>query len=275
MFLSLLETRTRGAWRLAASDRGPDFVVEIHERSNEKIGRVWRPSHAGDGAREIIAADCRDLVQALALSTAVSFEEERAAATPAATIARAAPPRGTTSEASTWLVGAGLQTSFLIPSQPMAQASLLVENGHRLWSRGLGFHRPDVRLEVAYARNDLLGGDRARFALASASLTVCPVGVGLTAKASVRVCGAGEIGMLSGEGVAVGTPQTTRFLWGGAGGVIRLRWAPGNRVVLEAQASATGPLERTTFVFEMPRVEVAKVAPLVISGGLTLGFAIP
>jgi hypothetical protein len=35
------------------------------------------------------------------------------------------------------------------------------------------------------------------------------------------------------------------------------------------------PFERTTFVFQTPRVEVAKVPPVVASGGLAVGFTIP
>jgi hypothetical protein len=44
---------------------------------------------------------------------------------------------------------------------------------------------------------------------------------------------------------------------------------------VEAQVGVISPLERTTFIFEMPRVEVAKVSALVASGGVMAGFAIP
>ena len=135
--------------------------------------------------------------------------------------------------------------------------------------------RPDVRLAVAYARNDLFAGDRARFTLSTARITVCPAGLGFTPSVNLRLCAAGDLGMLSGEGVSVTTPRATRFLWSAARAVMRLRWAPGRRMVLEAQAGLAAPLERTTFIFEMPRVEVAKVPPVVPSVGLTLGFAIP
>jgi hypothetical protein len=81
--------------------------------------------------------------------------------------------------------------------------------------------------------------------------------------------------LLSGEGISVTTPRTDRFLWVAAGAVARLRWTPGRRLVIEAQAGVAAPLERTTFVFEMPRVEVARVPALVASGGLMLGIAVP
>ena len=81
--------------------------------------------------------------------------------------------------------------------------------------------------------------------------------------------------MLSGQGVAISVPRTSRFLFGAGGAIVRLRWAPGRRVAIEAQAGITVPFERTTFVFEMPRTEVARIPALVVSGGLTAGFTIP
>src|SRR6185369_6703470 len=109
------------------------------------------------------------------------------------------------------------------------------------------------------ARNDLLGASRARFTLTRAELSICPASLGFAATVGLRLCAAGALGMLSGEGISVTTPRTNRFPWAAAGAVTRLRWAPGRRLAIEAQAGVAGPLERTTFVFAMPRVEVAKV----------------
>jgi hypothetical protein len=250
-------------------------VVEIRDGAAGKIGRVRRTGHTDQGAREIAATDCRDLVQALVLSTALSLDEQ-SAATGLATIAVAkSVPPPPEAPYSSWIVGGGALTTFLLPSQPMPQASLFIEYGRRSWPVGFGFRRPDVRLAIAYARNDLFGADRARFALASTALAICPVGVGFGETAALRFCGAGEIGSLSGHGIAINSPETSRFLWAAAGGLIRLRWAPGRSLVVEAQVGVTAPLERTTFIFEMPRVEVAKVSALIASGGLMMGFAIP
>ena len=47
------------------------------------------------------------------------------------------------------------------------------------------------------------------------------------------------------------------------------------QMVSEAQTGIAAPFERTTFVFEMPRVEVARVPALVASAGVTASFAIP
>jgi hypothetical protein len=273
-FLALLEDRTAGAWKLSMRDGDADIVVEIRDGSGGKVGRVSRPGHSTDGVREIAAVDCRDLVSALALSTALSLGDGAQAPAAIATAALAetqpvAAPR------ADWIVGGSVETTFLISSQPMPEASLFLENGRRAWPMGPALGRPDVRLAVAHARNDLFAGERAHFTLSSAQLTICPASIGLAATAGLRLCAAGDLGLLAGAGISVATPQTSRFWWAAAGGLARFRWAAGRRMVLEAQAGVVAPFERTTFVFQMPRVEVAKVPPVVASGGLAVGFTIP
>jgi len=280
-FFDLLAERTAGTWAFKDGGAAPDLVVEIREGSTGKIGRVQQTARAGAGAREIAAVDCRELVRALVLTTVLSLDD-RAISTsaPPPAIATTAPPlvareSSAWRERSTWLVGAGLETTFLFPSQPMPEALLFFERGRRSWPIGPALGRPDIRVAIAYARNDLFSSERARFALSVASLTICPASVGFGSTAGLRLCGAGDLGLLSGEGVSVGTPKTTRFLWSAAGAALRFRWSPGRRVTLEAQAGLTAPFERTTFIFEMPRVAVAKVPALVASGGLSAGLAIP
>jgi hypothetical protein len=272
-FRALLEDRRAGAWKVSTGDGEPDLVVEIRDGSAGKIGRVRRPRRAVDGVREIAAADCGELVQALALSTVLSLDEGTEPA-PVATVATTAASPPVPAPAA-WMVGGGLQSLSLISSQPMPQLSLFLEIGRRAWRTGPALGRPDVRLALTHARNDVLSGERAHYTLSSADLTICPASIGFTATAGLRLCAAGNLGWVSGEGVSVTTPQTNRFLWAAAGAVARLRWAPGRRIVLDAQVGAAAPLERTTFVFEMPRVEVARVPALVVSGGVMVGFAIP
>jgi hypothetical protein len=272
-FMALLEDRRAGAWKVSTGDGEPDLVVEIRDGAAGKIGRVRRPRRAVEGVREIAAADCGELVQALALSTVLSLDE-RTNAAPAATAAATAvtPP---VSAPAVWIAGGGLQSLSLISSQPMPQVSVFLESGRRAWPIGPALGRPDVRLALTHGRNDVLSGERAHFTLSSAELTICPVSIGFTTTAGLRLCAAGDLGWVSGEGVSVTTPQTNRFLWAAAGTVARLRWAPGRRVVVEAQMGVVAPFERTTFVFEMPRVEVARVPALVVSGGVMVGLAIP
>lgn len=273
-FLPLIEERAAGRWQVRQSDGDSDFVVEIRDGAAGKVGRVRRAERTGEGPREIVSTDCADLVQALALSTALSIGEDAGTGGPAPMAVASA---ATDQEAprSSWIVGGGAANTFLLPSETMLGVLAFVENGRRQWPAGLRIQRPDLRLALAYARNDLVGGDRARFTLSDASFAVCPIGVGVGETVSLRICGAAEAGMLSGEGVAVGTPRTSRFLWAAGGGVARVRWAPGRRIVVEAHAGEAAPFQRTTFIFEMPRVEVGKIPTFVGSAGLTVGWTIP
>jgi hypothetical protein len=277
-FFSLLEERTAGTWRVRAGHGG--LVVEIRDGAQEKIGSVRRIGGTDEGVREITGTDCGELVRALVLSAALSLDEGSATAklmTPAgrgsvSPVSPSSPPR---TAGSSWLVGGGALTTFLLPSQPMPQGSLFIERGRPPGRRGLGIGVPDLRLSASYARNDLFGSQRARFALASAALAVCPAGVGFTETVALRFCVAGEVGLFFGEGVAITRPATSRFLWAAGGGALHLRWAPSSRLIVEAQVGVSTPLERTTFVFEMPRVEVARVPAWVASGGIMAGFTIP
>jgi hypothetical protein len=274
-FMSLLETRLAGRWRIRQADGNPDFVVEIRDGTSGKIGRVRRGDRPGEGPREIASADCDDLVQALALSTVLSLDRSADAAGPDPVVVKQAAEASPVGARSSWMVGGGASNLFLLPSQAMLAASLFVESGRPSWPPGFGLRRPDIRLALGYARNGLVGEERAQFILVDASLSICPLGAGLSAAVSMRICGSGEAGMLSGEGISVSSPRTSRFLWAAAGAVARLRWAASRRLVVEAHAGAVAPLERTTFIFEMPRVEVAKVPAFVASAGLTVGVTIP
>jgi hypothetical protein len=273
-FLSLVEERTAGRWQVRQSDADSEYVVEIREVATGKVGRVRRADRPAEGAREIASTDCGELVQALALSTVLSLDEAAGAGgADAGVVANA--PVAQPAPGSSWIVGGGVSNTFLLPSDAMPGVSLFIENGRLRRPTGVALGRPDLRLTVTHARNDILGGDRARFTLSNASLTVCPVGIGFGETIRFAICGAVEAGMLSGEGVAVGTPRTSRFLWAAAGAAARLRWAAGRRLVIEAHAGGVAPLERTTFIFELPRVEVAKIPAIVGSAGLAMGWTIP
>jgi len=270
-FLARLEDHTAGAWSVRGGAARADLMVEIRDGTSGKVGSVRRPGRQAEGAREISAADCRDLVEALALSTALSLQESAA---PAATVAQVASPPAP-SERAVWMAGAGAGATFVFPSQPMPEVSLSVENGRRAWPTGPAVGRPDARLAVAYARNDLADGARARFTFAAARLTLCPASLGLARTAGIRLCAAGEVGVLNGAGVSVTSPSSSRVLWGAAGAEMRLRWAASDRIVVDLVAELAVPLQQATFVFEMPRVEIARVPRLVGSGGAMVGFAFP
>ncbi len=163
-FLSLVEERTAGRWQVRQSEGDFEFVVEIREGATGKVGRVRRADRPAEGAREIAAADCGDLVQALALSTVLSLDEVAdARGGGAGTVVAAKGSIMPEAQHSSWMVGAGASNTFLLPSDAMPGVSVFIGNGRGRAPRGIAIGRPDLRLALTHARNDLFGGDRASF----------------------------------------------------------------------------------------------------------------
>jgi hypothetical protein len=256
-FIALLTTRTGGSWRFQQGAGDPQLVVEIRDAEAGKLGRLRRRIGGQvSEAREIRAADCRDVVQALALSAALSLG-------PAGI--------GSAGEARPWIwtAGVGAAALALLPPGPMLRASAHVETSAA--GRGDGFHAPDLRLTLAHARNDLLtAGTAARFSLSALALRVCPLGW-----RALRVCLEGEAGLLAASGRAVDRPRSVLTGWTAAGVVASARWEVGRWLIAESFAGLQVPLRRADFVFEMPRRPVATIPAAVVLGGVSFARTIP
>jgi hypothetical protein len=272
-FIALVAARSPGSWRIREGDGELRFAIEIRDDAAGKVGRIQRTTARGpSAAREIAGNDCRELVQALALTTALSLEASHGAqAPPVATAARAI-ERGTAQPSSRgWLVGAGISAVALLPPSPMAEATLFLERRDARWPTGLALRRPDVRLTLSHARNDLLGSpEHASFSLSSAAVAVCPLGWSV-----LRACGTAELGVLGGRGIDLDSPRSSRSFWLAAGGLARARWPLSRWLEVEVQASLRVPLRQIDFVVERPRLTLASVPSVIVGGGVALGVAIP
>jgi len=269
--------RTGGRWRVQLGAGEPHFTVEIADDPAGKIGFLRRSSGgASTTARELTAAACADLVQALALTAALSLDEERddpALGRPARVLP---PPPDDSAPTAARALFLGLDASLgaILPPGPMSGAGLLVEWAERPRTdrpRAPALRAPDVALGVQHARNDLLGRSLdARFTLTTAALAVCPL-----SWVWLRACATAELGMLAAEGVRVAQPAVDRSLWAAAGAALRAGGEIGGRVRLEGHAGVRLPLRRTEFVFDVPREAVATVPGVVVDGGLAIGWAMP
>jgi hypothetical protein len=273
-FITLVSRRAAGSWRFREGGGAVTrFTVEIRDDGAGKIGRIRRTSPGEiSEPRELVASNCREVVQALALTTALSLDTPQVGpGSPTIAAARVAPPKVPVSSRRAWMVGLGLSALDLLPPGPMAEATMVLENRDREWPSGIALHSPDLRLTLAHARNDVLASaSRAAFSLSTVTLAACPVGWSV-----FRLCGTGEVGVLAGRGIEVETPRSTRSLWLALGARAGARWALTRTLVIEAQASVRAPLRRTDFVFEMPLLPVAKVPAAVASGGVVVGVTIP
>jgi hypothetical protein len=252
-FLALLTARAAGSWRFREGTGEPQFAVEIRDVGYGKLGRVRRRTGGRvSEAREVRAGTCRDVVQALALTTSLSL--------------------GTTAERSAarpwiWSAGVGAAALTLLAPAPMLEALFYVEADG---ARRNGLHAPDLRLTLAHARNDLVSAGAARFSRSSVGLYACPL-----SWRALRLCLRGEAGLLAATGLAVDRPRSTLSWWTAAGAVASARWTFGRWLILEPFAGLRVPLHRAHFVFEMPRRLVAAVPAAVVLGGVSLGRTIP
>jgi len=233
-----------------------------------------RPDREGEPAapRVLSAARCEDVVEALALTLALSLVPPVDPAPEVAVAAAAPRPRATASRRLT--LGAGLQAGRFVAGAPMLGAALALgltgAAGEAPWSLGL-----EGRVRLSWNRSDVvLAPDRARFELMVAAVELCPLHVG-TGRARVGLCGLAEVGRLGGEGIGIAHPQWGRSTWLAFGGGPDVAVALTRRWHLIGTAFISRPLRQTRFVFAEPAEAVARTAGAAFSGSLALAVHFP
>lgn len=232
-------------------------------------------------ARVLSAARCQDVVEALALTLALSLVPPEE---PAVTIA-AAPPAPVAPPSAGWgrlTVSLGLQAGRVIAGEPMLGAALAL--GLTRDERDEREARDDVRwwavalegaLRLSWSRSDVARTPpRARFELMAAALEVCPVHA-LAGRARLGLCGVAEAGMLGGEGVGVAHPRWGRSRWLTLGGGTTLRVRLTQRWQVIAAGQLTRPLQPTRFVLAEPAEVVARTGALAFAGTLAVAARFP
>src|SRR6476661_354325 len=114
--------------------REPHCSVEIADDPAGKIGFLRRSSGgASTTARELTAAACADLVQALALTAALSLDEERDDPTLSrpARVSPQPPGDGGPSAARALFLGLDTSLAAILPPGPMSGAGLFIEWAER------------------------------------------------------------------------------------------------------------------------------------------------
>jgi len=216
------------------------------------------------------AARCEDVVEALALTLALSLLPP---AEPPAAVAAAAPPPVPAPRASRLALGTGLQAGRFVSDAPMLGAAVLVglARGARAgWSLA-----PEGRLRFSWSRSDVaLDPGRARFQLLSGALELCPLHLG-AGRARAGLCGLLEAGALEGEGIGITHPRRARSAWLAVGGGPELEVALTRRWRLLGTAFVTRPLRQTRFVFADPDQPVAGTTGLALSGALAVAVHFP
>jgi hypothetical protein len=169
-------------------------------------------------------------------------------------------------------VAVGLSAQVVAGPAPRAMP------GFGLYAR-LAFHGaalwvPAIELRAGHAWVDgLVEPDgQADFALDSAKLDVCPLGVRL-ASLTAHACLTGEVGRFYARGSRSYAPRTHHLLWTSLGGTLLLALALGSIVELQGGFDVAAPLRRDRFSFR-PDV-FHEVEALSLSAYLGVGVRFP
>jgi hypothetical protein len=309
-FLDEVLARTSRARAAAPGEPALEVWVRIDRRDRRSTGRLvlWKSGSAR--AREVEDGDCRDVVSALALITALALDPN-AGARPRSVphAAPAPPPSGPQTPAPRPPPSAppapGLSTVPLVPIPTPWPRHRPVEPGpapppRRSWV--VGAH---VSAAFEVTPRPLLGGGlsaeriwggtagaSARLSLELASTGSFDIGPGgvlflrgvgrvegcpflrPTRWLAVTACLGAEVGFLRGEGLRRGTIATVEEAtvpWAGLGLLPRVAADLGDRGVLGLEGGPTFPLVRRSFVFERPDFTIHDLPAVTWSARLGVG----
>jgi hypothetical protein len=225
--------------------------------------------------RVVVASDCSDAIEALALITAVALDPTGADGSPSPHPRRkgadASPPRvaAKPSPAADGPITLSRATAEPTPSTENRRVVLGVafepvvyrgispnwltgfDLSLRLMQRRAGAFAPSMRLSLGYAaeRGIAVHGGVADFALASAQLDLCP-GQALWPAAELRGCGLVHSGFIRANGRATEAPETHVRPILGLGAALELVLLPHVRWGIPVRFQLFFPTTRDTFAFD-------------------------
>jgi hypothetical protein len=293
-FLNRVQSRTERARLGAPGELARTFVVEVRQDERGASARLdFTDARGAPVVRAVRGETCDEVVNAIALVTALAIDAEpveSAAAAPAAPPApavaqarasgraRAEPERRAlpAPEPHAAVASAGMETgleSWLGPSPALAVGAFAEIGAYAgasgrltlLVATSSALVAPPPGVEGAFRRAD--------FVAALARAEGCPVAAVMGWGFRVVPCVALGVGALRGAGVE-GTVEPTRsdtMLWADLVPTLRLDWTLADSLVFFAQGELGVPLVRHTFYFEGPRQDVFVVPAL--GGGGALGMA--
>jgi hypothetical protein len=249
--------------------------IEVRAAASGYSGRLTMPIGAGPvRVREFESAACADVVDALALVTALAIDPHavltpsRSPTSSPAPIAPISPPRSPRG------YGVNSGAEFVLLTAALAPDALAGATTYgELESSRPGPLAPSFRASMLYAQNGLFASASATFALVAGRFEVCPVRIG-PREAWLRACVVTDAGLLRGEGVAVPHPFVAKEAWLDAGAIARARWSPsGTPLFLEVAAGAVYPITQPTFVYLRPHTLVYGV-PAAAAGTVAAGAGV-
>ena len=309
-FEARVQSRTSLA-RFGESKGGWSAHVAVRALGGTYAGHLSFVGHSGRVTeRDVEDIDCSEVVDALALITALAIDPNAAVSPRTPSLADASPEAQTPTEAAAVDEGptpppqAGavplLPTRLSVVPEP-DESTARRRTGWRSYLAGtfvtlagiapdtiagggvFGEIAPDTRrwlaptarLTIFAAENGVFATRNASFLLVAGRMDVCPARVG-SLDLSLRPCLAADIGGVRAEGIDVvvgghGVPGSE--FWFDFALLLRARWAPGGgRFFVEAEGGAFVPLDRASFVYENPLETIDTPWFVGVDGSLAMGL---
>jgi hypothetical protein len=282
-FMRGVQGRTRRVRVAEEGESARTFVVQIVNVEDRVVGHV-RVTEEGleTDSRSFEGADCAEVVDALALTTALSVDPEaRLLAEPTEADAEKPPPAppkppepaapppepprptppAPTPVHGPWRIGTQLEAVGVVKAYILPGAGVWVA----LHSNSPGWWSPAARLTLHHARNDLAEDPpEALVVWTAASAEACPAWLGRPGTAELRACAVAQGGALHLRGVAVQHERSATRSWWSVGALIRTGLSVNRTIRVDMGLGATVALVERRFVTEGPRDVVARtnrVAP--------------
>ncbi|RYZ05833.1 MAG: hypothetical protein EOO73_18140 [Myxococcales bacterium] len=282
--------RRNGRVRLA-SDREPAVALHVILRSEEQGGAsgelTVRTKQGESSARSVTGSSCEAVVDALALTAALSLGSYEFSPPPLTAPSGPVPPasstpvsqpsaaRGTAdagaaspSAPARWQWQAGAQASLgqMVAPHLQAGGALL---GRARWERQRPLS-PSFTLSLGHSRNELFESSRhAGVALTGVSLSGCPVSLWLGTAVRLEPCLTASAAELKASGRDLPAAASVSRSWWGAGALARVSVSAWSGLSLEVEGGALVPLIERRFVVEPSGRSLGStpdVAPFVTAG---------
>jgi len=233
-----------------AAHAGRAFAIAIAPSGDGFAGTL---SVDGAADQPLSARRCDDLVEALALVTAIAIDPEAAITT----------PRPHRAHVRRWdLYGAFALVSGIAPSlMPGGDAGVRLRIG--AWDVGL------AGLAGLRSHREEDGG-RARFLWLTARPSACWVAI-RTGRFDAAACGEAELGAVRASGQDIVNGRDLWRLWLAVGAGARARFALNARVFTQLELGASVPLSRDTYLFA-PGMTIHQTAA--VTGWGTVGVGV-
>lgn len=265
--------------RLAAdSEAGLSLSVSVREEASGASGELTLRTAEGEAStRHVTGPSCEAVVDALALTAALSLQSYDFTPPPAPPVAPVAepapappavsPPVDRSAPRARLLAELGAQASLGQMVSPHLQAGGGVLGRLRI-ERGVV--SPSFTLALTHSQNELFESSRhAGVYLTGVALSVCPISLRPARSVRLEPCASASAAQLRAAGRDLPEASTVKRSWWAAGAVGRIAVSPWSGFSLEVEAGALLPLVERRFVVEPSGRSLGTtpaIAPFVTAG---------